>query len=727
MATNQLRRVIQGLRGAALPHGEAGRSDGQLLESYIRSREEAAFAALVQRHGPMVWGVCRRALGSHQDAEDAFQATFLVLVRKAASVRPRDMVGNWLYGVAHQTALKARATTARRRAREKQVAAMPEPALEQQLWDDLLPLLDQELSRLPDRYRAVIVLCDLEGKTRREAAQHFRVPEGTVASRLATARAMLAKRLARHGLPVSATALAALLAQQTASAAVPATVAAATICAAGLFAAGATAGGALSARAAALATSVLTSMLLTKLRIATAVVVVVAGLAAAAVALTRPAPADSAAPVVPVAKDGDREVVEASGLWPQWRGPNRDGVVHGVRTPTKWPTTLREEWKVPVGKGVASPVVSGASVYVFAREKDDEFLLCLDLASGKENWRSPPYPAPYRVGAGEGSGEGRPRSTPAVAAGRVYTFGMTGILSCFDARTGKLLWRKDCQPCLPYGGNSPLVADGLCIVHYGDSEKGKTLGGLTAFDAASGEVKWCYADGSRASSASPILVNMAGERQVVTFTSWGLLGVSVANGKKLWGMDGFSPHGALILTPVQYRDLLIAAGNTQPACAIRLEKDDKGITAKEVWKAKGLPLHMSTPVVAGDLLFGMAESKQRQLFCLDARTGQTLWEGPARMGRTDGRLEGNAAILNAGSAILFLTSGGRLIVVKPTGTAYEPIAEYVVDDTTPGEGGQSTWAHPVFLGDRILVRDALKLRSFRCTEAMNDPSEGPRQ
>src|SRR6516162_1507942 len=132
MATKQLNRVIDTLRSAALPQEGPGLSDGQLLESYVRSREEGAFAALVHRHGPMVWGVCRRVLDSHQDAEDAFQATFLVLVRKAGAVTPREMVANWLHGVAHQTALKARANTARRRGREKQVTAMPEPALEQQ-------------------------------------------------------------------------------------------------------------------------------------------------------------------------------------------------------------------------------------------------------------------------------------------------------------------------------------------------------------------------------------------------------------------------------------------------------------------------------------------------------------------------------------------------------------------------------------------------------------------
>jgi len=162
MATSELSRVLQTLRRATLLPEEASLSDGQLLESYVRSRAEAAFAALVSRHGPMVWGVCRRVLHCHQDAEDAFQATFLVLVRKAASVVPRELVANWLYGVAHQTALKARALTARRQSREKQVLAMPEPALEQQdLRDGLQPLLDQELGRLPDKYRALIVLCDL--------------------------------------------------------------------------------------------------------------------------------------------------------------------------------------------------------------------------------------------------------------------------------------------------------------------------------------------------------------------------------------------------------------------------------------------------------------------------------------------------------------------------------------------------------------------------------------
>jgi RNA polymerase sigma factor (sigma-70 family) len=262
MATSHRIDVIPHIRRAVLLRDGAGLTDGELLESYLRSREEMAFAALVQRHGPMVWGVCRRLLGNHHDAEEAFQATFLVLVHKAASIVPREMVANWLYGVAHQTALKARALAARRRMRERQVEQMPEPYREQDIQDDLRPLLDLELSRLPDKYRAVIVLCDLEARTRQEVARQLGLPEGTVASRLATARTMLGKRLVRRGVVLSGGALATALAQGAATAEVPASVVSSTIQAANLFAAGGALAVAMkSARVAALTEGVLKTML----------------------------------------------------------------------------------------------------------------------------------------------------------------------------------------------------------------------------------------------------------------------------------------------------------------------------------------------------------------------------------------------------------------------------------------------------------------------------------
>jgi RNA polymerase sigma factor (sigma-70 family) len=276
MATSPMSEMLDHLRRTMfLPDG-AGMTDGELLESFVTRRDDAAFAALVRRHAPMVWGVCRRVLPTHHDAEDAFQATFLVLVRKAASVTPRHMVANWLYGVAHQTALNARASAARRRTRERQVTEMSEPASpEQDIWRDLQPLLDQELSRLPARYRSAIVLCDLEGKTRKDAAGQFGVPEGTLSGWLTRGRAMLARRLARHGLAVTGAALAAVLPPRALAAGVPASAVSATIHAASLWAAGQAAPGVVSAQVAALTEGVIKSMLLKKLRMATVVLLMV--------------------------------------------------------------------------------------------------------------------------------------------------------------------------------------------------------------------------------------------------------------------------------------------------------------------------------------------------------------------------------------------------------------------------------------------------------------------
>jgi RNA polymerase sigma factor (sigma-70 family) len=241
------------------------RTDGQLLESFVSCRDPAAYEALVRRHGPMVWGVCCRVLRNHHDAEDAFQAAFLVLVRKAASISPREMVGNWLYGVAHQTALKARATAAKQRARERQVAHLPEPVMRESDCGDLQAVLDLELSRLPDKYRAAIVLCDLEGKTRKEAARQLGVPDGTLAARVARARAMLAKRLARHGLGASPGAMAGGLSRQAATACVPAAVQSITIQTGKLVASGQGMSG-VAAPVASLAKGVLKAMLMTKVK-----------------------------------------------------------------------------------------------------------------------------------------------------------------------------------------------------------------------------------------------------------------------------------------------------------------------------------------------------------------------------------------------------------------------------------------------------------------------------
>jgi RNA polymerase sigma factor (sigma-70 family) len=237
MTTRSLGRVIVQMRRAALP---SDLGDGELLARFIDYRDEAAFEALVRRHGAMVLGVCRRLLASPHDAEDAFQATFIVLVRRAAAVVPRDAVGNWLYGVAYRTALEARSARARRRAREGQVSTVTAgpDAHEEAARRELHQILDRELAALPAKYRTPVVCCDLEGRSLREAARLLGWPEGTLATRLRRARHRLARRLAGRGLTLAGGALAALLSREAARATVPGLLVQSTVQAAGAVAAG---------------------------------------------------------------------------------------------------------------------------------------------------------------------------------------------------------------------------------------------------------------------------------------------------------------------------------------------------------------------------------------------------------------------------------------------------------------------------------------------------------
>jgi RNA polymerase sigma factor (sigma-70 family) len=244
----------------------AGLDDAQLLERFVGRHDEAAFETLLRRHGPMVFGVCRRMLRDPQDAEDAFQATFLVLIRKAPSLADRRLVGNWLYGVAYRTALKARGRAARRHRRDAEMAERVVPAApDEPVWRDFRPVLDDELHRLPAKYRAPVTLCYLEGKTFQEAARELGWPAGTVSGRLARARALLRSRLARRGVTLSAAVLGTLLGQQ-ARAAVSESLLTATANAAQALAAGAASAGAISSPVMALTREVVQAMFMTHVK-----------------------------------------------------------------------------------------------------------------------------------------------------------------------------------------------------------------------------------------------------------------------------------------------------------------------------------------------------------------------------------------------------------------------------------------------------------------------------
>ncbi|HEY7328586.1 MAG TPA: sigma-70 family RNA polymerase sigma factor [Gemmataceae bacterium] len=274
--TTNLNKVLNHIHHLLAPPG-GDQTDGELLARFVAKRDEASFAALVRRHGPMVLAVCRRMLRHDQDAEDCFQATFMVLARKATTVK-REAVSSWLYAVAYRTSLEARAVNTRRRTREKQVLDMPHPEVWPPEVQDWRPWLDQELNRLPEKYRAVIVACDLEGRSRKQAAHQLGITEGTLSSRLARGRRLLAKRLVPYGLSLSGATLAAVLCEAAASAQLSAALVSTTTKAAVLVAAGELT--TVSAASAILMKGVLKSMFLTKLKLMVSAVMIVTVLGA---------------------------------------------------------------------------------------------------------------------------------------------------------------------------------------------------------------------------------------------------------------------------------------------------------------------------------------------------------------------------------------------------------------------------------------------------------------
>lgn len=392
-------------------------------------------------------------------------------------------------------------------------------------------------------------------------------------------------------------------------------------------------------------------------------------------------------------------VTAAAGAdWPQWRGPNRDGLVVGVKAPAAWPKELKQQWKVTVGIGHSSPVVVGNTVYVFARDNDEETLRALDLQTGRELWKSA-YLVPYEMHpAATGHGRG-PKSTPVVSRGRIFTFGIAGTLSAHDARTGRLLWRKDFKDqyklTSPWFGTamSPVVEGDMLIAHVGGHDRGA----LTAFDAATGKVKWSFEPDGPA-YASPVVATLAGVRQVITFTQKKVVAVGASNGALLWEMPAPSQYNENSDSPIVYKDTVIISREGRGIEAVRPVKQGAAMVAQEVWRNEENETYLNTPVLAGNRLFGMSLKNKGQFFEIDADTGKTLW-------RSDGRQGENAAILNAGPVFLVLTNDAKLAVLPTDASSYAPAATYTVA-TSP------TWAHPVLLPGRVLVKDETTIASL---------------
>jgi outer membrane protein assembly factor BamB len=338
-----------------------------------------------------------------------------------------------------------------------------------------------------------------------------------------------------------------------------------------------------------------------------------------------------------------------------------------------------------VGLGDATPALVGDKLYVFTRQDANETAICLSAGDGKEIWRdkykAQEVPKPMDRHAG-------PRSSPAVADGKVVSLGVDGILSCLDAATGKLLWRNNEFPnVVPkfWTAMSPIIVEGMCIAHLG----GENNGAIIAFDLATGDHKWRWT-GDGPAYASPVLLTVEGTKQLVVQTEKNLLGLAPADGKLLWQVPTV-PTGRFYnsVTPIVDGQTLIYTGQGQGTRAVKIEKTSDGFTAKELWTNDQLGTGFNTPVYKDGLLFGLSD--KGNLFCMNAKTGQTTWTDTTKYSNF-------GSIVDAGSCLLALTEKAELVVFKPDGKQYGEIAKYKVAYTP-------TYAHPVIAGNRVFVKD----------------------
>jgi outer membrane protein assembly factor BamB len=371
--------------------------------------------------------------------------------------------------------------------------------------------------------------------------------------------------------------------------------------------------------------------------------------------------------------------------WPQWRGVNRDGKVTGFNVLSEWPVELKQNWKVTVGFGDASPVLVNNKLYVFTREADNEVLRCLDSSTGKELWKN-------SYAAGTVSGPARthpgPRSTPTVAEGKIVTLGVTGILSCLDANTGKVIWRKDeFTDGVPvyFAAMSPVIVDGMCITHLGGPENGKII----AFDLATGNIKWQW-NGDGPSYASPVLMTTGSGKHVIVQTDRNLVALALSDGKPVWQIP--TPNESRFYSsasPIINGQTVIYTGHGTGTRAVKILKQNNGFVTNELWSNRELGTAYNTPVLKEGFLYGLND--KGKLYCMNAQNGQTAWIDPL-MHKNFG------AILDAGTVMVTLPSTSELIVYKPDGKQYTELARIKVANTP-------VYAHPLLVGNRIYVKD----------------------
>jgi outer membrane protein assembly factor BamB len=373
-------------------------------------------------------------------------------------------------------------------------------------------------------------------------------------------------------------------------------------------------------------------------------------------------------------------------------------VTTAFKVPASWPERPRQLWKVKGGEGHSSPIVAADRVYLFSRIADQEVVTAYDIATGKEVWRQG-YDAPYQVNPAATSHGKGPKSTPVFDRGRLFTFGISGILSAWDAAAGKLIWRLDFKKAFPatspdFGvAMSPVVTSGKLIVHAG----GPGNGALLALDLLSGKQLWTW-KGDAPAYASPVMATIDTVAQVITQTQKHVVGVSLADGTLLWQIPFTTDYDQNSVTPVVMRDLVVFSGVGKPLFGYRVARKGGQWSATVVWQNERLPMYMSSPVASGDQLYGLTQRSRGQFFCVDALTGKTIWTSRGREGE-------NAALTLAGDVFLITTTEGELVVMRANPKAFEIVKRYTVAES-------AIWAHPALTASGVLIKDADALTNW---------------